>query len=61
MFFENKTRSTTHNEREHNPPTQTHMRIERTYIYLTTKATTEDSSFLAKSLVPDDDDIGRNM
>jgi hypothetical protein len=45
--FEKKTRSTTYNRREHNLPTQTLMRIERTYI-LTTYATTEDSSFLAQ-------------
>jgi hypothetical protein len=30
VFFENKTRSTTHNKRELNPPTQTRMRIEGT-------------------------------
>jgi hypothetical protein len=29
--FENKTRSTGHNKREHNPATQTRMRIEGTY------------------------------
>jgi site-specific DNA-cytosine methylase len=31
--FENKTRSTTHNKKQHNPPTQTRMRIERTYMH----------------------------
>jgi hypothetical protein len=33
LEFENKRRSTTHNKREHNPPTQTRMRIERTYAF----------------------------
>jgi hypothetical protein len=33
--FENHAGSTTHNTREHNSPTQTHMRVERTYILKT--------------------------
>jgi hypothetical protein len=35
--FENKTRSTTRNKREHDPATQTRMRIERTYMHSTTR------------------------
>jgi hypothetical protein len=61
LLLENKTRSTTHNSRELNPPNQTRMRIEGTYI-LTTLATIEDSTFLAQIiLTPDDDHIGRNI
>jgi hypothetical protein len=41
-------RSTAHNKREHNPPTQTHMRIEMTHIYIYIYLTTEYSSFLTK-------------
>jgi hypothetical protein len=48
MSFRNKTAKKKHSKREHNPPTQTHMNIKRTYIYLTTLATTEDSCFLTK-------------
>jgi hypothetical protein len=42
LEFENKTRSTTQNKRERNPPTQPHMRIEGA------QATTEDNTFLAQ-------------
>lgn len=37
-----------HNKRVHNPQTQTHMHVKRTYIF-NNISTTEDSGFLAKN------------
>jgi hypothetical protein len=37
-------RSTTHNRREHNPPTQTHMRIERTMQHNTQQERTQPTN-----------------
>jgi hypothetical protein len=39
-----KTRNIGHNRREHNPPTQTHMRIERTYMHSRTTHTAQHTT-----------------
>jgi hypothetical protein len=58
-FFFSKTRSTTHNRTEHNLPTQTHMRIEETYININNSRRQQFPR--PTILTPDDDHIGRNM
>jgi hypothetical protein len=46
-LFQNKTSSTIHKRKEHNPPPRTHMHIKGTYI-INISNETEDSNFLVQ-------------
>jgi hypothetical protein len=46
------------NKREHNPPTQIHMHIKKTYIFNNRRQQFPQKKIF---LTPDDDHIGRNL
>jgi hypothetical protein len=59
VFYVSKENKTTHQHttREHNPPTQTRIRLESTYIF----NRRQQLRPLQKKITADDDHIGRNM
>jgi hypothetical protein len=57
----NRRCSTTHNRREHNPQTETHMHIERTYVFNNISNNRRQQFFHTIILTPDDGYIGQNM
>jgi hypothetical protein len=60
LYTGKKTRSKTHSKEEHNAPTPTHKRSERTCIY--TRINKRGQQFSRqKKLTPDDGHIGRNI